>query len=379
MTAYHGGMLVPGFGRRTYLGYRKLIQCCTSLNDFDAARAIYYAMTEAAQREALTCYLMHKAAVRSGDEELAAECLENVALANPAREYLYACVVDAQQTGEKRCAIAALKKLVLCHELKAPGPVHLPALLRCTIRLLWTCLDDQVEGDSNQSVTIQDLCDMFEGGRCSTPRSERCPLTILTAVKVIGRAPSDENGNSLFDITELEWFCRSAYNLGMKHASTSTWSLRHIVQILEVCISIRGAFPQDLDADTSADLSLKAIFCHFMIASALVALARAEDKCEQRGSDYRRMREHIAAFDNEFQSLLKSLDERVSEDLVGKLAILLVFDFEGALAGEQWPELAECVRRAEICKDAGVYQAMGDCLLRSNMPPECKSLSGFPL
>lgn len=126
---------------------------------------MYYGMKEAVQRDALTCYLMHKSAVRSGDEGLAAECLENVASASSSPEFLYACVVDAQQSGEKRCAIAALKKLVLSHEVDASGPVYLPALLRCTIRLLWTCLDDQVEGEGNPGGTIDDLCKIFEGGR----------------------------------------------------------------------------------------------------------------------------------------------------------------------------------------------------------------------
>lgn len=191
-----------------------------------------------------------------------------------------------------------------------------------------------------------------------------------TALKVIERKPADEHGNPLFNVTELEWFCRSAYNLGMKHASASTWNLRQIVQILEACISIRNSFPQDLEANASADLSLKALFCHFMVASALVALARAEDGYEQRASDYALMRRHITAFDGELQVLLKTLDERVSEDLVGKLAALVVFDFEGALALSEWPTLEEAVRKADICKDVGVYQAMGDCLLRSSVPSD---------
>ena len=125
-------------------------------------------MKDTAQREAFTCYLMHKVAVRSGDEDLAAECLEAVATSKSAKEYLYACVVDAQQSAEKRCAIAALKKLVQCHDPKSAGPVHVPALLRCIIRLLWTSLDEIKEGEDGAEARVEDLCQMFDSGtfRC---------------------------------------------------------------------------------------------------------------------------------------------------------------------------------------------------------------------
>ena len=188
----------------------------------------------------------------------------------------------------------------------------------------------------------------------------------------IEAATSDEKGNLLFTVAELEWFSRSSYNLGMKHASDSTWRPRKIIQILEACISICGNFPQDLEAPKLGDLSLKALFCHFMVASALVALARSEDDSEQRDADYRKMRKHVAAFDAELQGLLKTLGKPEAEDLFGKLAVLFIFDFEGCLALGEWQTLGETVHKAKTCENVGMYQAMGDCLLRSDAPANRK-------
>lgn len=43
---------------------------------------------------------------------------------------LYACVVEAQQSGNKRQGIAALERLLEKYNTTAPADVHLPALLR---------------------------------------------------------------------------------------------------------------------------------------------------------------------------------------------------------------------------------------------------------
>jgi hypothetical protein len=43
---------------------------------------------------------------------------------------LYACVLEAQQTGDKREAVAALQKVLEKYDYKAPKGIHLPALLR---------------------------------------------------------------------------------------------------------------------------------------------------------------------------------------------------------------------------------------------------------
>jgi len=174
-------------------------------------------------------------------------------------------------------------------------------------------------------------------------------------------------------MVELEWFCRNAYNLGLKHSSV--WNLRQTIRVLVSCLKIIEAFPVDMPLEVSEDLSLKSLLCRFIISSALVAVARTEDDGDQQLADYRHMREHIAAFDAELEPRLEALEAKLVGDLLHKLAALFVFDFEGAARLGQWNQLGEVVRKATVCKNVTAYQAMGDFLLRSRGPPEGLSLA----
>lgn len=130
----------------------------------DGARSIFHSMAESTQREPKTMYLMYKVATRTGDRSLATRCLESVSLATEQQDYLYACVVDSQQAGDKVCAVEALRKLLEKHEYKSPSPVHLPALLRCTIRLLKSVLDSD-GGRCGEMDGVQYLCELFDAGK----------------------------------------------------------------------------------------------------------------------------------------------------------------------------------------------------------------------
>lgn len=130
----------------------------------DGARSIFHSMTESTQQEPKTMYLMYKVATRTGDRPLATRCLEGVSLASEQQDYLYACVVDSQQAGDKVCAVEALRKLLEKHEYKSPSPVHLPALLRCTIRLLKSVLDSSDGRDADMD-GVQHLCELFDAGK----------------------------------------------------------------------------------------------------------------------------------------------------------------------------------------------------------------------
>lgn len=199
---------------------------------------------------------------------------------------------------------------------------------------------------------------------------------VVTAAQ---KAPKDKDGNKFFDTRELEWFCRNSYNLGLKHASD--WDLCSVVRILTACVNIIRQFPDDIPTEMAADLSLKSIFCNFLISSALVSLARSEDNLEEQLQRYLVLRRYIAEADGEVQRRLESetLDEVSSADLVGKLALLLAFDFEAAVALKQWHELSEIVLKASTCQDLECFKMMADCILRAHAPPEGKAriISGF--
>lgn len=150
---------------------RKLLLCALARQDVAVARDVFSAMNEAAQNEPLTRYLMFKVALRGNDTELAAETLNKVYEASGKdATLLYACAMDAQQVGNKEQAIAALQLVLEKHEYNVPNGVHLPALLRCTIRLMAS----QIEGDKAQKtqdleMVSEQLCKLFEGGESTYP------------------------------------------------------------------------------------------------------------------------------------------------------------------------------------------------------------------
>ncbi|KAI0008433.1 meiosis protein SPO22/ZIP4 like-domain-containing protein [Xylariaceae sp. FL0662B] len=313
---------------------RKLLQCALEKNSLGNATDIFRAMSESAKRDPKTLYLAYRLALRSGDRDMASECLRHITETTSSdSRYLYACCIDAQKAEDKTCAIEALRHLFKQYEFIAPGPVRLPALLRVIIRLEVSLLNEQGQTDVDRHTLIEDLCQVFEG-----------------VVTTMQRDPRNDAGNKLFTVEELDWFCKNAYNLALKN--TQTWSLAQIVRLFQCCLAIIAQYPRDLPVDSSKDLSLRGMFCNFIMATARIALARSEDNVETQLQHYLLMRGNIKSFDAELESQLKTLDEISKYDLQDKLSILLVFDFEGA-----------------SCRKISTYQAMADCTLRSQSLP----------
>lgn len=174
---------------------------------------------------------------------------------------------------------------------------------------------------------------------------------------------------------ELEWFCQNAYNLGLKHAVE--WDLRSVVRILTACSTLIRSFPDDIAAEVASDLSLRSIFCNFLTSSALIALARAEDNLERQLQDYLAVRTHNMEADREVQLQLqsKSIDQASASDLLAKLAQLLAFDFEAAVALKKYLDLGEIVLKADQCQNLEAYKTMADCALRGQLHPEGMALA----
>ncbi|KAK0706965.1 meiosis protein SPO22/ZIP4 like-domain-containing protein [Lasiosphaeria miniovina] len=262
----------------------------------------------------LRSYLAFKVAIRIEDRVLAEQCLRTVSAAPGHIDYLGACIAESQKVGDIFCAITALKKLHEKYEYKEPNPIHLPALFRFVLALQ----------EQKQNPDIR----------------------------------------KLFDVDELEWFSRNAYNLALKN--TATWELRLVVRMLTSCVGIICQFPPDVGSQV--ELSLKKPFSRFIIASALVSLARTQDNVEKRRHDYVIMREHVMAFDGELPGYLPHLDEQSRDDMIRKHATLLTFDFEAAIFLGQWDDLGGIVQRAVTCRSITAYQAMADSLLRAQAP-----------
>ena len=125
----------------------------------------------------MTRFLMYKVAIRSEDTDLAAECLRIISSSSKDPTLLYACVLDAQQVGNRHLALAALQ-LVLevegTFDNQSTGPsctVHMPSLLRSTISLTCAALDGSkhAEGSPEAEANVDKLCKFFEGGILLSP------------------------------------------------------------------------------------------------------------------------------------------------------------------------------------------------------------------
>lgn len=142
------------------------MNCALGKNELDVAKTVFYDLPDQARNEPETRYLLHKAAIRSEDEDLAAECLEHIAKAKDDR-LLYACAVDAVASANKMCALKALRKLALKYDF-GPRKVHLPALLRCTLRTNMSLLKSEgkdMADSESQGMLVECLCETFERGK----------------------------------------------------------------------------------------------------------------------------------------------------------------------------------------------------------------------
>jgi hypothetical protein len=189
---------------------------------------------------------------------------------------------------------------------------------------------------------------------------------LILAAESAKQKPRNEEGNTIFTVQELTWFRKNAYNIGAQRCDT--WDLLSIIRIFTACLGFIACYPQDLPMQDSADLSLMAMRCHFILAAAQISLARTTDQVAEQAQRYLEVRQHASAFQEYMCNGVNHLDERVVQDVHTKSATTIVFDFEGAVALKNWDELGTIVRRARLCGDEVVLKAMGDCLLRSNAP-----------
>jgi hypothetical protein len=323
-------------------------------------------MPEAAKNDPMTRFLMYKIAVRCGDPDLAAECLGKVYESSSKEpNLLYACVLDAQQAGDKDLAIAALQLVLEKHQQNTPTTIHLPALLRCTIRLTKSQLDAKGNPrlDSDSDPVVDRLCKLFEGCRSllhplfKLPRTDKEPAA--------GHAQRSQvaatSGGKIFDTTELDWFSKNAYNLALKFSAE--WGPLSILRLLQSCIKFIELYPKDINQELADDLSLRRIFCHFLATVLLISLARTEDGVEKQLQYYLMIRHHVGSYDASLQEKLEKLEDGPAEDLRNKLSILLAYDFEAAIRLKAWDDLTGIILKADTCKSMKVYELMADCIL----------------
>ncbi|KAL1647429.1 sporulation-specific protein 22 [Diplodia intermedia] len=206
---------------------RKIILCALSRQEHNNARKVFFQMPENERNNPMTRYLMYKSAIRDQQPDLAAECLD---------------AIEAQELRDQQSAIVALQKALEKYDYGAPTGVHLPALLRSTIRLLV----NQMSASSDfEEDALKEVCKVFEGAAVQATK-DRTPR------------PDKEQSEPIFTEKELEWFSRNSYNLALKHCGSA--HPEHLLCLLDKCIQFVGLLQTALsktNSATKADLAAK--------------------------------------------------------------------------------------------------------------------------
>lgn len=320
---------------------RKAVVTALARTDFDAAREAFFEMPQAIQDEPITRYLAFKLALRSSDYELANESLQVVTKhADKDPTFLYACVLEAQQSELRHIAVAALQSLLD----KLPPGVHLPSLLRCTARLLIGELNAQERATDE---VVEEVVLLFE--RAGSHKQ---------ALK----QGTDDQWRF-----EIQWWSKNAYNLAVRLCADL--HPEYLVRLLAVCTKFIESSPNDGGLMHQDDLHRRKLICHFLSTSALIVLARSgEEDSEYVLQCYLRARQEIVAFMRHAKQLEGAYTEAERNDTAAKETSarsfeLLKFNLECILRLQQWDQLDQAVQAFLSFKDADRWDSLADLAL----------------
>lgn len=298
-----------------------------------AAREAFFRMPVAAQNESITRYLAFKLALRSDDHEFALESL-NMVMKHAQRDatFLFACVLEAQQSQMRHIAVAALQAILD----KQPPGVHLPSLLRCTARLLIGELDSQ---DLSRGETTEEVVRVFENAAAN-----------IQALKADG----EDKGR-----VEIQWWSKNAYNLSLRLCTQI--HPEHLVRLLNVCIKFIDHYATDMGPMHRDDIVKRRTTCHFLCATALIVLGRSSDEGSEYSLNcYLQCRQYVEAFREHLQT---AHDIEHDRDGRRRLFELHKFDLECVLKLQQWDQLDAVLRACLDFKDIDRWDTLADVVL----------------
>ena len=164
---------------------RKIVLSSLACGDFDDARVAFFSMTDVDRPAPQSQYLLFKLASCIGDAELVASSLENLANSEleEAAELLHACILETQKAGDKNQVTAALLKVLESYNYRdEPGFLRWSLLLRSTIRMLETELENGLKGEKNLDQNlIEEICKTFEAGNYTNNSSHSITLLTFTS------------------------------------------------------------------------------------------------------------------------------------------------------------------------------------------------------
>ena len=301
---------------------RKLILCALAQADLVKARKIYAEMSISHRKELSTQYLLYKIALRCQESETAIRCLDSVCKA-AAKDttILYACVLEAQNTGDQTQTIASLLRVLQKLKQGKPDGVNLPALFRCTARLLVQQSRAKAAGTEDIS---KEICEVFESAATQARNSQLIPE------------------DSLFTLAELDWFSRNSYNLALKNCTD--WPPESVSSLVTSCVHFVDLYPSDLDPGILADLSLRRLFCNFLLGSLSIVRARQGDCLETRLQHYLELRKAVEGFRVQFTDQMHKIGDGARDDLRQKYITLLAYDYEAVNHMKSWGSLESIIK-----------------------------------
>lgn len=322
---------------------RKLLLCFLGMSTAIKSLEVFATMSEATKSDPSTQYLLYKAALQLQDTDMAAQCLNNIHNSSTKNgSLLYACVLEAQRIGDEGQIITTLQRVVEKLNYSRTTGVHLPALLRCNAHLLMRSLDRLTDD------AIDCLCKVFEVAATQAEQSRR------------------RNDDSLFTIDELDWFSRNCYNLSLKVCHS--WPPKQTLRVLQAALKLIDIYPADLEPAILADLSLRRLFCDFVLCSVCVHLARNEDDVESQLQHYLLVRHSVSDWRSHRPHQESRLEGGAQYDLALKYKTLLAYDFEAAARLNSWDDLSKIIAEYQDCKDIQVFAKLADIVLASEAP-----------
>lgn len=285
---------------------RKLANIALAYKDYAEARAALTAMPDSGRHELLTLYVAYKIGLREGDDDLATRSLDEVASdgGQTAMDILYACVLEAQQSGSRAHAITCLQTILYRLDKNGPGEKEqLPIVIRCTVRILVTELDG-----------------------AEPVESARILNEIVQIMRVAGHNLSQYKGND-----ELIWMAKTSYNLALKYITVlDTTTVTE--GLLDTCIMFTNRL---VELTNTGEVTYRLCMCHFLYTAVLVVQARATDDVEHAKAIYGSVRQHV----RHCQDALSNCTDDEKKSLSFQSAAAIRFDLEAIIALGAWEDL----------------------------------------
>lgn len=294
-------------------------------DDLPAAREAFFQMPKDAREEGPTQFLAFRMALKFQDEDLAAECLRNVAkhaIKDPT--HVYACVIEAQRSPMRHMAVMALQAVL---GQRPPG-IHLACLLRCTVRLLIAELE-ACKNDQKLNDIALEILQIFE--------------TAAKSVDAFRQASNDGWR------TEVQWWSKNAYNLSIRLCGDI--NPEYTVRLLNACSALMEYYPKDGGPMQQDDLENRKVLCAFLATTALIVLGRSEE----RGVEYTLQcflsaQTQIKTFHSQYAKLKNKLQAEAALSAHQRHFGILKFELECLLKLNQFDKLAPVL---QSCLEAG--------------------------